>query len=289
MATPDDVLSFASGQVGYDRRADPEAGTRYGRWLARKTGWAWLGTNGVPYCAMFVSYVLEAVGQACPGFPTASCTVALDGAVRAGAVLADKRQARPGDIVLFDWDPERGDGPDHVGFVELNRGSHIQTIEGNTSPGNGGSQGNGGGVHRRTRSWAVVSHIVRPPYSGAAQAAPQRPAAIEVDGLLGSATISALQRIYGTPVDGEVWHQWTPNRHLLPGLTTGWRWDYTGAGSPLVRAMQRDYGIAADGLAGPEFANAVIRRFGNGICDGRLDAGGPAIRGLQGWVNSKLG
>lgn len=118
--------------------------------------------------------------------------------------------------------------------------------------------------------------------------APAPKQAVAVDGLWGSATSAALQRIYGTPVDGEVWHQWAPNRSRLPGLTTGWGWDRTGTGSPLIRAMQRDYGIEADGLAGPEFANAVIRRFGNGVQDGRLDAYGPAIKGLQRWINTKL-
>lgn len=288
MATASEALAFASGQVGYSRFDDPEEGTRYGRWYAGLMRAAWFGTNGVPYCAMFVSYVLAAVGQECPGFPTASCTAALAAARKAGAVLADKGRAAPGDIVIYDWNPAAGDGPEHMGLVELNRGSHIQTIEGNTSPGAAGSQGNGGGVHRRTRGWGTVLAVIRPPYGGAATAAPASTGRIEVDGAWGRATTRALQAAYGTPVDGEVWGQWEPNRAAMPGLTEGWAWGWGGEGSPLIAAMQRDLGVTADGLAGPDFANALIRRFGNGVQDGRLDLGGPAIRGMQEWVNSKL-
>ncbi|MBY4796774.1 CHAP domain-containing protein, partial [Collinsella sp. AGMB00827] len=166
MATSYDVIARAAKEIGYSRFTDPLMGTIYGRWYALLTNTPWFGTNGVPYCAMFVSYILAECGVEVPGFPTASCLAALSGARGAGIVLANKYDARPGDIVLFDWDPQLGNGVDHVGFVERNCGSYIQTIEGNTSPGTSGSQGNGGGVHRRTRSWGVVAAIIRPNYDG---------------------------------------------------------------------------------------------------------------------------
>ena len=47
----------------------------------------------------------------------------------------------------------------HIGFVEANHGSYIQTIEGNT---------NNGRVARRTRAWNTIAAILRPAYSGSA-------------------------------------------------------------------------------------------------------------------------
>ena len=50
-----------------------------------------------------------------------------------------------GDNVLFDWDP---DGViDHVGMsIPDYDSAYYRSVEGNTSPGNSGSQSNGGGV-----------------------------------------------------------------------------------------------------------------------------------------------
>ena len=53
-----DVIRIAAAEVGYSRWSDPEQGTKYGRWYAEKTGSGYYGTNGVPYCAMFVSWVM---------------------------------------------------------------------------------------------------------------------------------------------------------------------------------------------------------------------------------------
>lgn len=163
MATANDVLRIAAGEIGYNRWDDPQQGTKYGRWYAQITNSPYFGTNGIPFCAMFVSYVLNQAGQKCAGFPTASCGSALSGAKAAGIVLSNIRNTQAGDIVIFDWG-KKDNSHDHVGFVELNKGGYIQTVEGNTSPSNSGSQGNGGGVYRRTRDWSVVQAIIRPVY-----------------------------------------------------------------------------------------------------------------------------
>jgi hypothetical protein len=160
MATASDVLNVARGEIGYSRWNDPEAGTKYGRWYAAKTGQSWYGGNGVAYCAMFVSWVFDQAGAAAPGLPGAYCPSML---AKGGTVA--KKSAQPGDIVYFDWG---GDGvADHVGIIEQNNGSYVTTIEGNTSNGSSGSQSNGGCVARRTRSWGVIKAIVRPTWGAA--------------------------------------------------------------------------------------------------------------------------
>lgn len=163
MASANKVLSIAAGEVGYSRWNDPQAGTKYGRAFAEKVGNSYFSASGVPYCCMFVWWVLEQAGTTVPGMPTASCTALRNACANAGMIVP-KMSAQPGDIVIFDWPGSRDGANDHVGFVELNKGNYIQTIEGNTSSGASGSQGNGGVVARRTRDWSVVQDVIRPAY-----------------------------------------------------------------------------------------------------------------------------
>lgn len=166
MATPTDVLRVAAGEIGYIALQDPAAGSRYGRWYAEDHGSYFAGpSTQVPWCAMFVSWVFDQAGQPMPGLPTASCSVIVANN-RGTSRSVSIRDAEPGDVILFDWNPSAGDGADHVGIVEKNCGSYVQTIEGNTSSGSSGSQSNGGGVYRRTRDWSTVYAVYRPDYSG---------------------------------------------------------------------------------------------------------------------------
>lgn len=295
MATASDVLRIASGEVGYSRWTDPEQGTKYGRWYAELTKNPWYGMNGRPYCAMFVSWVLAQAGQKCAGFPTAGCGSALAGATKAGIVLADKRDARPGDIVIFDW-PEVSGRHDHTGFVELNKGSYIQTVEGNTSSGSSGSQGNGGGVYRRTRSWSVVQAIIRPAYGGTPAPAPSPAPSvrqIKVDGIWGEATTKRIQEVLNCPYrDGKISRQNPQHKGRLAGCGTGWEFVAPAGeapGSPTISAIQKACGVTADGLIGPDTINAIIRHFqpvsGATLFDGRLDCPSITIKAMQTRLN----
>ena len=167
MATVNDVLKIAANEIGYSRWSDPLNGSKYGRWFASYTGNSYYGQNGIPYCSMFVSWVFNQAGQSCPGLPTASCSIIRANNVNTSRHISNKYDAQPGDLVLFNWDYDGNyaGAADHVGIVELNRGSYIQTIEGNTSSTSAGSQGNGGVVARRTRDCSMVCMIVRPAYS----------------------------------------------------------------------------------------------------------------------------
>lgn len=154
------ALDYARGEIGYSRYSDPEPGSKYGRWYANISGEAWCAASGVPYCAMFSSWCLY--GLMWNVLPSYNCDQIRQRAEEAGCVLDSVYDAQPGDLVLYDWN---GNGSlDHVGIVEENNGGYITTIEGNTSSGRTGSQGNGGVVARRTRSWKYVACVVRPPY-----------------------------------------------------------------------------------------------------------------------------
>lgn len=162
-----DVLAIAAKEIGYTAWADPQQGSKYGRWYAQRVGDRGFSANNVPYCNMFTTWVLAQAGVPQPGRGVfAYVPFAIQDYERAGQRVFNHQQAQPGDLVCFDWD---GDGlADHIGFVEKNFGSYLQTIEGNTTPASGGNQSNGGGVYRRTRPWNVVCAILRPKYPAAA-------------------------------------------------------------------------------------------------------------------------
>lgn len=255
--TASDVLAKARTQIGYSRWTDPEQGTIYGRWYAKDHG-SYYGTNGVPYCAMFVSWVFAQVGATCAGLPEAYCPYILNKAKSAGKVRSNKKDAQPGDVVLFDWG---GDGVcDHVGIVEKNYGSYIQTIEGNTSSGSSGSQSNGGGVYRRTRAWSSVKAVVRPNYGSASTggSTTSKPSTgtstrLKVDSYIGKDSTKEWQRQLGTPVDGVISGQVSSNKKYLERLTSI-NWDATS--SQMVMALQKklnaygNYGLVVDGYLG---------------------------------------
>ena len=60
MATAQDLIELARGEVGYSRWDDPLPGTKYGRWYEEQVDKDPdnydFGASGVAYCAMFVSW-----------------------------------------------------------------------------------------------------------------------------------------------------------------------------------------------------------------------------------------
>lgn len=163
MSAAKNVLYCARQWIGYSRWDDPEPGTVFGRWYAELVGDSYFGESGVPYCAMFISYCLNWAGFTAEGVPGAYVPWILSANSDAGRLVANE-DAQPGDLVMFDW---QGDGvADHIGIVEENHADEgwMQTIEGNTSPGSGGSQSNGGGVYRRARNYSSIIGVARPYY-----------------------------------------------------------------------------------------------------------------------------
>lgn len=163
MSAAKNVLYCARQWIGYSRWDDPEPGTVFGRWYAELVGDSYFGESGVPYCAMFVSYCLNWAGVEAAGLPGSYVPWILSANSDAGRLVANE-DAQPGDLVMFDW---QGDGvADHIGIVEENHPDEgwMQTIEGNTSPGSGGSQSNGGGVYRRARNYSSIIGVARPYY-----------------------------------------------------------------------------------------------------------------------------
>jgi cell wall-associated NlpC family hydrolase len=154
------ALAEAVRQLGVHESPPGSNRTAFGRWF---------GVDGVPWCAIFVSYCYArgAGVTVCRGWHGAGVNPrgvayvpTLEAWLRAtGRWLARSAVPQPGDLAVFDWD---GGAPDHVGLVvcPLGRG-RIATVEGNTGVGN---DSDGGAVMRRERSLAQVAGFGRVRY-----------------------------------------------------------------------------------------------------------------------------
>ena len=285
MTKSNELIAEAAKYVGYSRYNDPANGTKFGRWYAEQVNNSYYAQNGVPFCAMAVSYWLNSAGITCAGFPTAGCGSAMNGAIAKGAWHSGSTGISAGAVVIFDWNGNGGH--DHTGICTAVNNGSISTIEGNT--------GNGQ-VLRRERANRYVQGYIIPNYDGGTPKG-----AIDVDGLWGSATTRLAQTLAGTYVDGIVSSQNPDNKRYLEGCTTGWEWvsPYgVYCDSALICTMQkqlRDFGKYygdIDGLAGQQFASAMIRYFaenwGSGatVDDKKLDAGGVTIKAFQRMLNA---
>lgn len=154
MASTAQILATARGEIGTTERPPGSNRQKYGQWY---------GFNSVQWCSIFCCWVYGQNGVdlrklVAPGY--AACATALAGYSRLGWVLSNKRDARPADVVFFDFPGDGTNVTHHTGIVEINRGPFgLTTIEGNTS--GAGSQTNGGAVMRKQRSWDVVKAIAR--------------------------------------------------------------------------------------------------------------------------------
>ncbi len=127
MAKVGDVLDYAREQIGYYAPSDPEPGSAAGRWMADVTGEDWLRgpSDDIWWCCCWVSMVMGVCGVGVDGLPSYNTDIFL-------ANNPDRvtlANAKPGDIVVFDWD---GNGAtDHIGIIETASAQKLVTIEGN--------------------------------------------------------------------------------------------------------------------------------------------------------------
>jgi hypothetical protein len=164
MGTAEQALDMARSYLGY-REGPRNNETIFG---------GYTGYQYQPWCGSFVKFCLDKTGTT--GEPSPVWTPAgVRGYQNSGRWLPrNSPTVQPGDVVFFDFGGSTAaNATDHVGFVErletsTTSGSVI-CIEGNTSPGNSGSQGNGGGVWRRSRPRSIIVGFGRPRYSAAPQ------------------------------------------------------------------------------------------------------------------------
>lgn len=149
MKTDSKIVALATEELGYKETPANTNKTKFGEWF---------GLDGLPWCAMFVSWIYAHAGKPLPniGFAKgfASCQLGAEYFRKHGNVTTTPVS---GDIVLFDWN---ADGRyDHTGIYVRNiDAARFESIEGNTAMNN---QSNGGEVmlRRRYKKNAIFIHI----------------------------------------------------------------------------------------------------------------------------------
>ena len=150
MATADNILRVARGELGYKESPAGSNKTKNG---------AWFGLNGQPWCMMFIQWVFSKAGaESLMPARTASCGSFMRAAQAQGRWVTEGY--RPGDIVIYNF-PGNNALTDHCGIVITPLTTGIRAIEGNTGAEN---DANGGQVQERTRPTKFILGAYRPDY-----------------------------------------------------------------------------------------------------------------------------
>ena len=114
------------------------------------------------WCGMFVKYIFKKDMKSnwldkCSNFAYVPTIVSW--AKKMGYWTTDWKKAKEGDLVIYNWHPEKKNYYCHVGIVKKTTSSGIQSIEGNTT---NGSQSNW--VAQKTRNKKYISGVILLPY-----------------------------------------------------------------------------------------------------------------------------
>ena len=148
MAGVSEVLRIARQELGVKEFPENSNKVKYNTWFYGRE----VSGSAYPWCMAFVQWGFDQAGEKLP-CRTASCSALLNW-YRAHSPDQVVETPRPGDIVIYNFG--------HTGVVEAEGKGTVIAIEGNTSPGEAGSQANGGMVCRRTRKASLVTAYLRP-------------------------------------------------------------------------------------------------------------------------------
>lgn len=151
------VLAVAESQLGKTEYPKGSNLTPYGQAY---------GLNGYPWCVMFLWWCFREAKENMAffgGAQTASCGQLLRWYKGMGLTVPVE-EIRTGDIVILNFSGTQD--TEHCGLVTRVMGAgRFRTIEGNTTPGEEGSQDYGGSVAQKTRFAANVVGVCRPVYT----------------------------------------------------------------------------------------------------------------------------
>lgn len=169
MTTGIDIVNIAAKEIGTKEVPANSNTVKYNTWYyGSKVSGSWY-----PWCCAFVNWVFykaNAMKLFNGGTKSAYCPTVVNWAKKNNLWLGRTTSPKAGDLVFY---ARYNDVACHIGIVEKKlSNSSVQTIEGNTSSGAGGSQDNGGIVARRTRNYGTVGSswyilgFARPRYTG---------------------------------------------------------------------------------------------------------------------------
>jgi hypothetical protein len=154
VATSVDVLRHAVSEIGYREYPAGSNRTKFAAIAGHP--------NGQPWCATYVVAMFRRAGIKLPSESASTYYMRMGFRLRFRYTSTPQR----GDVVFYNFS--------HVGILESFTATTVTCIEGNTSSG-AGSQSNGGGVFRRTRSRSLVLGYGRPAYTAVPSTPPPAP------------------------------------------------------------------------------------------------------------------
>jgi hypothetical protein len=219
-------------------------------WADLKPAW-----QGAPWCAAFVQWCLKRAGSWYDA-PLPYSTGSMEAHARKHGLWRTKSTTpRAGWLVIYG-----GDRAAHVGIVigtaSLGR---IVTIEGNTSSGVFGSQSNGDGVYRRTRTRSWVRGFIALPFAPEPAPAPAKPVASKPKPVAKPVLTRDLRR-GSTGAQVRVL-QAVLNRTFPAYSRLKIDGSYGPATERVVREVQRRARLTVDGKAGPQ-VRRYLKRIG---------------------------
>jgi hypothetical protein len=243
-------------EVGYAESPPGSNRTKFG---------AWYGWDGVPWCAIFVSWGLytafRANGEHSPvenvqgpkGFASVSAVIAW--AKQGGRWAVDPEY---GSLAIYDWDGGHGTA-DHIGWVSAVNGSdpaEFTAIEGNTAL---GADSNGGRVmvRQRRNDRGYCLGFVRIPYARTGVGPAQVVNGVSMSAPPWPGRLLALTTPLTSGVDVSTWQQrmrdrgW--RRATVGGVIRPFAVDgvYGPVSTALCRAFQAEKRLTVDGVVGP--------------------------------------
>lgn len=245
--------------------------------------------GGEADCSSLVIHCLQEAG-----FDTGSASYTGD--------MSDNLCARGWRRVSNDGNPRRGDillNDVHHVAVYIGDGLLCQASRNEFHGANGGQPGDQDGWETNTRDYYNYPWNCYLRYEGDDgdweddSSDDDNDGGLAVDGIWGPATTSRLQEFFGTYQDGVVSSQWADDSWRHAGCPS-FEHDYSGNGSPLIRAMQNKlneygHGLDADGLFGQNSINALIDHFqdqsGATEFDGVISSPSITVKAMQRALN----
>jgi hypothetical protein len=164
----DTLLKTAAAELGTTENPTNSNRVRYNTWYYGRE----VSGSNYAWCSVFVTWCFYHAGLISLTWGTLNAAkVAVAEGAKNWKTLAQSKNAwvtsgyKLGDVVVFDFDGNKT--IDHVGIVESVSadGKTLTCLEGNTSLSTSGSQSNGGGVFRKSRSVSIVHGAFRPDYA----------------------------------------------------------------------------------------------------------------------------
>ncbi len=140
-------LAIPRSQVGTTEWPSGSNNVKYNTWYYGRA----VSGDDYPWCMVFVQWCYNEAGLPLP-MRTASCSALLSWYENNRPQLIT-RTPRPGDIMILSG---------HTGIVESVSDGYVNTVEGNTTPSDTGSQYNGGCVARKRRAVSAAAGYIRP-------------------------------------------------------------------------------------------------------------------------------